>query len=119
MNPEINLAGLDKLVGLFYDETLELGQFGCVSADTIPEPAKSLLNHELHMTVTVEKFHSSPVDVEVFQQQKLEQSYSREICLRRTSDKAIVQYGIVRLNCQHLENQVQREIEEQLSLIHI
>lgn len=113
MNSETNLVELDKLIGLFYGETQELGRFRSLPADQIPEPARSLLNHEMHMTVTVEKFHSSAVEVEVFREQKLEQSYSREICLKRVSDDAIVQYGIVRLNFQHLNEEVQREIEGQ------
>ena len=63
------------------------------------------------MTVTVEKFHSSSVQVDVIRERRLENSYCREICLRRTNDEQIVQYGIVRLNTEHLEKQVQREIE--------
>lgn len=111
MNPNTNLVELDKLIGLFYAETAELGRFRSLPAEQVSEPSRSLLAHEMHMTVTVEKFHSSAVQVDVIQEQKLEQSYSREICLKRVSDGVIVQYGIVRLNFQHLDDEVQREIE--------
>ena len=104
---------MDKLVGLFYADIAELGNFQALAADAIPEPARSLLNHEMHMTVTVEKFHSSSVAVGVFQERKSRKSYCREICLRREADDKIVQYGIVRLNFNHLDEQVQIEIESQ------
>ena len=113
MNSKTNLAELDKLIGLFYRETSELGQFRCVTAEAIPEPARSLLNHEMHMTVTVEKFHSSTVNVEVLRELQDEQSYRREICLTRSTDGSVVQYGIVRLNFRHLTQLVQQEIEQQ------
>ena len=113
MNSELNLAELDKLVGLFYPGTAELGQFQAVPHDSIPEPQRSLLHHEMHMTATVEKFHSSPVSVEVLRQSRQGHAYCREICLRRNSDNRIVQYGIVRLNFRHLAEDVQSEIEGQ------
>lgn len=113
MNSELNLAELDKLVGLFYPSTVGLGRFKALPAEAIPEPQRSLLNHEMHMTVTVEKFHSSSVTVDVFRERKQGSDYFREICLRRTSDNKIVQYGIVLLNFRHLADDVQQEIEQQ------
>ena len=110
---ETNLAELDKLVNLFYENNRELGEFRALPAAEIPEPQRSLLNHEMHMTVTVEKFHSSAVDVGVFREQRGAHSYCREICLKRQSDQRTVQYGIVRLNFRHLEPAVQQEIEQQ------
>jgi len=108
---KLKRAELDKLVGLFHANTAELGQFNPVPADSMPEPQRSLLNHERHMTVTVEKFHSAPVSVEVLQEQQTRQAYSREICLRRASDRKIVQYGIVLLDFRHLDPPIQDEIE--------
>lgn len=105
------LAELHSLVGIFFDDVSQVGEFAEKSAANVPEPQNSLLNHEHHMTVTVEKFHSSPVTVEVLRATKNEQAYSREILLRKSSDESIVQYGIVRLNFEYLGEDVVREIE--------
>jgi chorismate-pyruvate lyase len=105
------LVELDKLVGIFYSHTNELGEFVAVGADDVPEPQRSLLNHDFHMTVTVEKFHSSPVDVEVLRERAEEETYVREIRLTRQSDGQIVQFGIVRLHFKHLDDAVRSEIQ--------
>lgn len=110
MDSNADLVELDQLVSLFFDSSSELGQFKLVEPDEVPEPQRSLLNHDHHMTVTVEKFHSSPVDVVVLQEHRNENFYSREICLNRQSDHQTVQYGIVRLNFNHLDEPVQAEI---------
>ncbi|MEM9411687.1 MAG: hypothetical protein AAGA30_11270 [Planctomycetota bacterium] len=104
------LVELDKLVGLFFDQVEDLGRFQLVSAQQLPEPHRSLLDHEHHMTVTVEKFHSSPVNVKVLRERRDQNAYSREICLLKSSDQQTVQYGIVRLNFDHLDEDVQDEI---------
>jgi chorismate-pyruvate lyase len=104
---------LETLIGLFFSETSELGRFEETKADAMPEPFRSLLAHDFHMTVTVEKFHSSPVDVRVLHSRKDERLYSRKILLTRQSDDQVVQYGIVRLNFDVLEDQVVKEIESE------
>jgi chorismate-pyruvate lyase len=113
VEPEAHSIELDKLVGLFFPVCADLGAFHLVSSGEIPEPQQSLLNHDRHMTVTVEKFHSSPVDVSVLQERRVEKLYSREICLKKQSDQQIVQYGIVQLNFNHLADEVQSEITGQ------
>lgn len=101
---------LDSLIGLFYDDPSALGDFVEIDPDRMPEPARSLLNHDHHMTVTVEKYHSSPVTVEVVRQRCDGDSYSREILLRRATDGQVVQYGIVRLDLTCLAPAVRDEI---------
>ena len=104
------LVELDKLVGLFFGQINDLGEFSVIPPVQLPEPQRSLLHHEHHMTVTVEKFHSSAVDVQVLRELNDSSSYSREICLHRKSDQKVVQYGIVRLNFDHLGNAARQEI---------
>ncbi len=114
MNPfESAKVELDSLVGVFYEDPSSLGRFTEVRADQIPEPFQALLNHDAHMTVTVEKYHSSQVDVRVLQTNQEDATYAREILLTRQTDHQVVQYGIVRLNFDYLDEQVQREIESQ------
>ncbi len=114
MNPfESAKVELDSLVGIFFQDPSSLGGFTEVTAEQIPEPFQALLNHDAHMTVTVEKYHSSQVDVKVLQTEQTGTAYAREILLSRQTDQQVVQYGIVRLNFEHLGKQVQQEIESQ------
>jgi len=101
---------LAELVDLFYDQILSLGEFAEVTSEEIPPATRGLLNHEQHMTVTVESFHSCPVEVNVLRSQLEGDWYAREIILRRSSDQEIVQYGIVRLNLVLLADSVREEI---------
>jgi len=79
----------------------------------VPEPYHQLLVHTHHMTVTVEEFYATPVDVQVLATKQAGHHYSRKILLSRQSDRHIVQFGIVRLNFDFLDPQVRREIESQ------
>lgn len=72
-----------------------------VGATDIPEPYQGLLAHTLHMTVTVEAFYGSPVDVRVLEAARDGDYYHRRIVLTLQGTDRIVQYGGVRidLNC--------------------
>lgn len=54
---------LASLIGEFYEQPEQLGAF--VAVDQLAQPYASLLDHEAHMTVTVEQFHGRSVDVQV------------------------------------------------------
>jgi chorismate-pyruvate lyase len=102
---------LRALVELFYDDVAQLGRFEEVEASQMPEVFRRLLNHDEHMTVTVESYHGCPVDVRVVEVHKTRTHYSRKILLARHSDGAVVQFGIVRLNLDFLGADVRQEIE--------
>jgi hypothetical protein len=104
------LPNLEELIGLFYQDVLEVGSFKQIPAGILPGYARTLLSHNEHMTVTVEEFHGCPIDVDV--QQVLEQDthYSRKIVLRRQSDQRVVLFGIVRLDFRHVDDDVRKEI---------
>jgi hypothetical protein len=104
---------LQSLAGLFFEDATQLGHFVEVPAEQLPDPYRQLLGHTHHMTVTVENFHGSPVDVEVLDKRVSENHYSRKILLRRQSDNQVVQYGIVRLNKAALSEDVRKEIESE------
>ncbi len=65
------------------------------------------------MTVTVERFHGCPVDVQVLNVHTTKTHYSRKITLTRQSDGRVVQFGLVRLCLDFLETPVRAEIEGQ------
>lgn len=104
---------LADLVAEFYQSPEGLGQVEPLSAAQMPEPFRSLLAHNHHMTVTVEKFHGSLVDVRVIQHKHHEPWYSREILLVKSGDTQVVQYGIVRIKITRLSPAVRREIESE------
>lgn len=106
-----SLPELDDLIGLFYDDAAELGQFERVSALLVPEPFRQLLAHNAHMTVTVEDFHATSVNVQVLATLKRDDHYSRKILLTRQTDGAVVMFGIPRLRLSLLHDDVRREIE--------
>ncbi|XZE51968.1 hypothetical protein SH139x_003638 [Planctomycetaceae bacterium SH139] len=114
--PEPPAVDLMDLVELFYPQDNTLGDFrACESAEQIPQPQRDLLNHEAHMTVTVEAFHGCPVDVRVARTRFVQATgkddwYAREITLHRQLDQSPVQYGIVRLNVSLLAPPVWEEI---------
>ena len=112
MNPaDFADVELEILIKLFFEDGRQLGEFKEVTADKVPEPSRSLLAHDHHMTVTVEKHHESPVDVAVLESRTDGEHYSRKILLKRQSDEGVVQYGIVRLNMAVLSPEVRIEIE--------
>ena len=50
------------------------------------------------MTVTVETFHKSPVQVAVLERQVTQSHYARKILLSPRADGSVVQFGIMRVN---------------------
>lgn len=101
------LAGL---IELFYNAPDELAGFQAVPRPDTPQPYQELLVHEHHMTVTVERFFGSLVDVKVLARQTEGDDYSRKILLSRQSDGQIVQFGLVRLKLHFLDPLVRARI---------
>jgi chorismate-pyruvate lyase len=62
------------------------------------------------MTVSVERHHGCPVDVEVLSSKRSGDYYARKIILRRQSDRRVVLFGVPRLNLRLVGEAVQREI---------
>jgi chorismate-pyruvate lyase len=108
-----NEPELATLVALFYDAPEQLGTFVETTADEMPSVPRQLLAHSHHMTVTVEAHHGSLVDVQVLATQRSGPYYARKILLARQSDGQVVQFGIVRIDFDCLDDPVRREIEEQ------
>ena len=111
--PSHSSPDLETLIGLFYQNPGDLGDFQEVTAGQLPDVERSLLAHDHHMTVTVESFYSSLVDVDVISTDVSDEHYARKILLRRQSDSQVVQFGIVRLDVRFLEQPVRDEIVSQ------
>lgn len=106
-------AGWQSLARLFYHDLAQLGQFASRGEAELPGVYRQLLAHTNHMTVTVERHHGGPVDVEVLATQVHGPHYARKIVLRRQRDAVAVQFGIVRLNLDLVSPAVRQEVESQ------
>ena len=104
-------ADLASLVDLFYPDPSLLGDFQNVGPTEMPLSYQTLLAHQNHMTVTVERFHGSTVDVRVLATRSDDHHYSRKILLTRQSDGAVVQFGLVRIDLRYLNAEVRAAVE--------
>lgn len=104
------IPDLPSLTGLFYPSRDALGVFSEVGVEEVPQPYRRLLAHNDHMTVAVEEFYQTPVNVRVLQRQMTPTHYAREILLARQTDGEVVQYGLMRVDFAYLPPQVQDEI---------
>jgi len=102
---------LKALSALFYGDLAELGQFELVDPSEMPPVYRTLLDHQNHMTVTVEKHHGCPVDVRVLETKTAGNQYARKILLARKTDGRVVQFGIMQLNFDCVSDEVRRQVE--------
>ncbi len=107
MNP---LTELEALLGLFPREDALIADAEHVPSSQTPEPYKQMLVHDHHMTVTMESYHQSSVDVRVLDQRLEEDTYVRKILLLKSGTDEVVQFGIVRFNFQYVTDDVRTEI---------
>jgi chorismate-pyruvate lyase len=78
----------------------------------LPQPYFRLLVHNHHMTVTVEEFYRSPVDVGVVECRRNEEEYARKSLLTSHATGRVVQFGLVRINLSACSDAVRDEIIE-------
>ena len=107
MNP---LDELKSLTDLFPDALPLIEQAEHVPSATVPEPYNKMLVHEEHMTVEMESYHDSPVDVQILDRKLDDQLYSRKILLLKSGTDQVVQFGIVRFDLQSVTEAVREEI---------
>ena len=101
---------LRALTSLFPDRPPLIAKAEHVPAALTPEPYKGLLAHDHHMTVTMEEFHGSPVEVRILDRRQDGESYSRKIVLVKAGTDTVVQFGIVRFNFSYVTPAVRDEI---------
>ena len=83
-----------------------------VPAAGIPQPYRRLLVHTHHMTVTVEEFYRTPVDVKVLVCRRSGNEYARKILLTAHATGKVVQFGMVRIDLGVCPEAVRNEIVE-------
>jgi chorismate-pyruvate lyase len=101
---------VSALAAPFFPSLAELGEFRAQAAAEIPEAYQVLLAHDDHMTVTVEAYHGCLVDVRVLREISDGDVYSRASVLACQRTGKVVQFGIMRINLNHLKAPVRAEI---------
>ncbi|REJ86743.1 MAG: hypothetical protein DWQ34_03230 [Planctomycetota bacterium] len=107
MNP---IEEYNSLTALFPQPVPLVEKVEYIPASATPEPYKSLLVHDKHMTVTMEQYHGCPVDVHVLERRRDHDLYSRKITLTKTGTDKVIQFGLVRFDFQYVDDQVRDEI---------
>lgn len=103
---------LDHLYELFPD-SIDRPTASEVPAGEVPPPYHKLLVHTHHMTVTVEEYYRSPVDVCVLECRKSGNEYARKILLTAQAGGRVVLFGLVRINLASCTEAVRNEIIEE------
>jgi hypothetical protein len=83
-----------------------------IPAREVPEPYHRLLVHTHHMTVTVEAFYGSPVDVNVLACRHVGDEYARKILLTLHEGGRVVQFGLARIDLRVCSRPVRDAIVE-------
>lgn len=107
MNPQ---EELNSLVSLFSGDEPLIEQAEHIPAALTPEPYKQMLAHDSHMTVTMESYHNTKVDVKIFDRLLEANVYSRKIALLKSGTDDVVQFGIVRFHFEYVTDEVRTEI---------
>jgi chorismate-pyruvate lyase len=104
------VSDVTGLYSIFGDriEDKPCGRF--ISADEMPQPYRDLLAHHDHMTVTMEEFHHTPVDVKVIRAVRDDPYYARKILLTRTGTQEVVMFGIMRFNFEWCDDRIKELI---------
>jgi hypothetical protein len=107
MNP---LVELNSLLEIFPEPEPLIAKAEHVAAALTPEPYNQMLAHEHHMTVTMERYHGTKVEVRVVDRKQLDGLYCRKILLLKEGTEEVVQFGIVRFNFDYVTPAVREEI---------
>ena len=102
---------LAAITAPFYPDLEELGRFAPVESHALSEDYQALLDHDDHMTVTVEAFHDTLVDIRVLEEHRDGDFYSRVSLLVCRETGRIVQLGIMRIDLAGLPAKVREGIE--------
>ncbi len=112
MNPLIELQQLCSLFPEPNGEALYLNAEH-VARESTPEPYRRMLVHEHHMTITMESYHDSAVEVQVVDSKVVDGLYCRKILLNKAGTDRNVQFGIVRFNFDFVTDSVREKIESE------
>lgn len=107
MKPHDELLSLTSLFSETDDLFLRVEH---IPSAVTPEPYKSMLVHDHHMTLAMEAHHACAVDVRVLDSRRNGNSYARKIQLLQHASETVVMFGIIRFQLEYVTEAVQNEI---------
>jgi hypothetical protein len=91
-------SDLTGLYSIFRREEDPIPRARFVAPDEAPEPFRSLLAHDDHMTVSLERHHGGPVALIVIRSVLDGHWYARKVLLTERSEGRVILFGIMRFN---------------------
>ncbi|WP_029247747.1 hypothetical protein [Schlesneria paludicola] len=107
MNPQDELHALTNR---FSESSALFQRAEHIPSVVTPEPYKTMLAHNHHMTVEMEQYHKTSVDVRVLDSHQKGNEYFRKILLLKHGTNTPVQFGIVRFRLEYVTDAVRDEI---------
>ena len=107
MNPHDELNALTKP---FPNSDKLFQRVEHIPSAVTPEPYQTMLVHNHHMTVEMEKYHRCTVDVKVLDANQDGDLYCRKILLLKQGTDTVVQFGLVRFHLNYVTEAVSRQI---------
>lgn len=101
---------LRKLTGLFPEPEPLFANVEHIPSSLTPEPYKTMLVHDHHMTLAMEEHFGRPVNVRILDQRFDGDLYVRKIQLALDRSDRIVLFGWVRFDFQYVTAEVKAEI---------
>lgn len=90
---------LNELLNAFADSSVDCAESTRdLVEEEVPQPYRDLLVHRNHMTVALENWYGSPVEVVVLKEHLNEPYYGRVIQLRLAGTDRVVEYGTMRID---------------------
>lgn len=89
---------LNSLGAGLFSEADWIGLCETVDPRNMPAAARSLLDHQRHMTATLNAHYGEPVALRVLEAYVESQSYRRKILLTVEQGRRVVEFGLVRLD---------------------
>jgi len=106
------LAVLRSLCEGFFEDLAWLDACPVVEASQITPSSRSLLVHTDHMTATLSNHYGEPVALRVDNHIEDGGTYRRKIVLTVGGGSRVVEFGVVRLNVECVDDEVRRAIVE-------
>ncbi len=103
---------LRELLGVFPSNSLDASEFEVIPPDALPPTERRLLDHDQHMTVTLEAHHGAAVHLNVIEVHREGNEYARRLTLSAGPDGPIILAGIMCFNLEYCGDDVRRRILE-------
>lgn len=108
--PPSPVFDLPDLWRLFSPDPADVPRHVPVESAAVPEPYSTLLVHDQHMTVTLERYHGGRVQLHPLAVKHEGDLYARKLLLTREGTHDVVLFGIMRIDLSVLEPPVRAEI---------